>query len=246
MSGRVDGRVALVTGGSEGIGLAAARRLAAEGAKVYLTGRRPELVAEAATLVGHGAVGIAGDIASSAHRSDLADVIGRAEGRLDILFANVGVGEYAPFGEITEEQFDRLFNINVKGVLFTAQAFLPLMRSGSSIILNGSISGSKAEPGMTVYAATKAALRAFARSWAADLAGREIRVNLVSPGIIPTPAHIRHGATDELYESLAREIPMRRVGQADEIAGAVLFFASSDSSYVTGTELFVDGGFIQA
>jgi NAD(P)-dependent dehydrogenase (short-subunit alcohol dehydrogenase family) len=246
---RLHEKVALVTGGNSGIGLATAKVFAEEGAHVYITGRRqPELDA-ALREIGHRAVAVQGDLTQSADIDRLYDTIKSRHGRLDVLFANAGRGEFAALGEITEKHFDDTFALNVKGTLFTVQKALPLLPNGSSIILNASIAASKGFPAFSVYAATKAALRSFARTWSVDLRAREIRVNSISPGTVPTPAYDGFGFSDDQMERwLAAQraaIPLGRVGDPREIANAVLFLATSESSYVNGIELFVDGGFAQ-
>lgn len=244
------GKVALVTGGSTGIGLATARRLALEGATVFITGRRQAELDAAVLEIGHGARAIRGDIASAADLERMMETVSKAHQRIDILYANAGGGEFVPLGEITEAQFDKYVGINMKGTLFTVQSALPLMRAGSAIVITGSIAAVKGIPAFSVYAATKAALRAFTRSWANDLKGRDIRVNVVAPGVIITPAYKTElGMSDEQIDAYSREVsgttPLGRVGTPDEIAKAVSFLASDDASFVTGTELFVDGGLAQ-
>ncbi len=248
--GRHDGKVAVVTGGTSGIGLATAQRLAAEGAHVYVTGRRSDELAAAVRAIGRKAVGVQGDVAKSADLDRLYDTVRREEGHLDILFANAGIGEFAPLGAITEEHFDRIFDTNVKGLLFTVQKALPLLREGGAIILNASIVASKGMPAFSVYSATKAAVRSFARSWSVDLKGRGIRVNAVSPGVIPTPAYnsglgMTATQVDQFVAGAASQTPLGRPGTPDEIAKAVSFLASDESSFVAGVELSVDGGFAQ-
>ena len=241
--GKLDGKVAVVTGGTSGIGLASARRLAAEGAQVFITGRRkPELDA-AVTAIGSRATGVHGDVANLADLDRLYAVVKEQKGRVDVLFANAGGGELVPLGAITEEHFDRTFNSNVKGLLFTVQKALPLLSEGASIILNASIASSKGTPAFSVYSATKAAVRSFARSFTVDLKDRRIRVNAISPGPIDTPA--LDGLGTDLKQGLVGAVPMGRLGSPDEIAKAVVFLASDDSSFVTGIELFVDGGMAQ-
>lgn len=250
MSKKLAGKVALVTGGSSGLGLATAHRFASEGAKTFITGRRQLELDRAVEQIGHGAVGIPGDISNLADLDRLYQVIKEQAGRLDILFANAGGGEFAPLGQITEAHVDKWLGINVKGTLFTVQKALPLMPDGASIVLNGSMVSRKGLPAFGVYAATKAALRSFARTWAVDLCDRKIRVNVVAPGTVVTPAYQSElGMTeDEIQQFVAQAAattPLGRAGTPDEIAKAVLFLASDDSSYVTGIELFVDGGAAQ-
>ena len=249
MAKKLEGKVALVTGGNSGIGLATAQRFAAEGAKVFVTGRRQEELDEAVRLIGHGAVGVQGDVAKLADLDRLYAVIKERAGRLDVLFANAGGAEFVPLGQITEAHFDKWFGINVKGLLFTVQKALPLMPDGASIVLNASIVSVKGTPAFSVYSATKAAVRSFARTWSVDLKDRRIRVNAVSPGPISTPAvDTLAGGREQGVQfkaNMAANVPMGRVGEPDEIAKAVVFLASDDSSNVTGIELFVDGGMAQ-
>ena len=247
MPKKLEGKIALITGGSSGLGLATAHRFAAEGARVFVTGRRKEEVDRAAEQIGHGAVGVQGDIAKLADLDRLYDVIRARAGRLDVLFANAGGGEFMPLGQITEAHVDKWLGINVKGTLFTVQKALPLMPDGAAIVLNGSMVSIKGLPAFGVYAATKAAVRSFARTWSVDLRQRRIRVNVVAPGTVVTPGYKNElGMTDEQIKAFdaqaAAGTPLGRTGTPDEIAKAVLFLASDDSSYVTGVELFVDGG----
>jgi NAD(P)-dependent dehydrogenase (short-subunit alcohol dehydrogenase family) len=250
MTPKLNGKIALVTGGTSGLGLATAKRFISEGATVVITGRRqPELDAAVRDL-GGATRGVRGDVSNLADLDRLYETMRETFGRLDILFANAGGGAFVPLGEITEEHFDKYFGINVKGTLFTVQKALPLMTTGGSIVLNGSMVSVKGVPGFSVYAATKAALRSFARTWAVDLRGRNIRVNVVSPGTVVTPAYKSElGLTDAQIEAFvaqaATATPLGRAGTPDEIAKVVTFLASDDSSYVTGTELFVDGGAAQ-
>ncbi len=247
--GRLEGKTALVTGGNSGIGLATAKEFVNEGAHVFITGRRDAELAAAVKEIGRHVTGVQGDVANLGDLDRLFARIEREKGRLDIVFANAGVATYAPLGKITEEHYDAIFGINVKGLLFTVQKALPLMPDGASIILNASIVASKGFSSNSVYSATKAAVRSFARTWTTDLKARRIRVNAVSPGSIDTP-----GLNDLLASSengqqrakmISNSIPLGRFGTPAEIAKAVVFLASDDSSYVTGTELFVDGGFAQ-
>ena len=245
--GKLDGKVAVVTGGNSGIGFATARRLVADGAYVFITGRRKAELEAAAREIGRNVTAVQGDVSNLADLDRLFATVKELKGRIDILFANAGIAEPAPLGAISEDLFDRTFGANVKGVLFTVQKALPLLPDGASIILNSSIVGSKGFANLSVYNATKAALRSFARSWTTDLQRRKIRVNVVSPGTIDTPglrglANTDGEGLDRLYGD---KIPLGRLGQPDEIASAVSFLASADSSYVAGTELFVDGGFAQ-
>jgi NAD(P)-dependent dehydrogenase (short-subunit alcohol dehydrogenase family) len=247
--GKLDGKIALVTGGSSGIGLAAAKQFVGEGAYVFITGRREPELASAVKEIGNNVTGVAGDVSSHADLDRLFGQIQREKGRLDVLFANAGVARYAPLGKITEELYDSIFDINVKGLLFTVQKALPLMPDGASIILNASIVGSKGFPATSVYSATKAAVRSFARTWTTELKDRRIRVNAVSPGSTDTPGLSELFASTETGQQRAKmttaTVPLGRLGRPDEIAKAVTFLASDDSSYVTGIELFVDGGVAQ-
>ncbi|HEY6640547.1 glucose 1-dehydrogenase [Povalibacter sp.] len=245
MARRFEDRVVAITGGSEGIGLTTARMFAAEGARVYITGRRQERLAEALKDIGNGAVGVQGDVSNLADLDRLYERIQHDQGRVDIVFANAGISESAPLGEIDVEHFERVFATNVKGLVFTVQKALPLMPSGGAIILAGSAAGSKGLPALSIYSATKAAIRSLARTWTTDLKSRGIRVNVVSPGMIRTPAmqaYIQGNAGVE--DALKQMIPFGRLGQAEEVANAVLFLASHESSFVAGAELFVDGGVI--
>lgn len=249
-SNKLTGKTALITGGSSGLGLATARRFVAEGAYVFIPGRRQQELDAAVKEIGRNVTGIQGDISNPADLDRLFAVIKQQKGTLDILFANAGGGAFVPLGQITEAHFDKYFGINVKGTLFTVQKALSLMPSGGAIVINGSMVSVKGLPGFGVYAATKAALRSFARTWSVDLKGRNIRVNVVSPGTVVTPAYKSElGLTDEQIEGFtaqaAAAAPLGRAGTPDEIAKAVVFLASDDSSYITGTELFVDGGAAQ-
>jgi NAD(P)-dependent dehydrogenase (short-subunit alcohol dehydrogenase family) len=250
MSKKLEGKTALVTGGSSGLGLATAKRFANEGAKVFITGRRKSELDAAADQIGQGAVALQGDIAKMADLDRLFEQIKNQSGKLDVLFANAGGGEFVPLGEITEAHVDKWLGINIKGTLFTVQKALPLMPNGASIILNGSMVSLKGFPAFSVYAATKAALRSFARTWSVDLRERRIRVNVVAPGTVITPGYKNElGLSDEQIRDLeaqaAATTPLGRAGTPEEIAKAVLFLASDDSSYVNGIELFVDGGAAQ-
>lgn len=249
MSKKLDGKVAVVTGGGSGIGLATARRFVAEGARVVITGRRQAELDGAVAQINGGVTAVRGDVSNLADLDRLYEVVGREHGRIDVLFANAGVPTWAPIGSITEAQFDTAFGTNVRGLLFTVQKALPLVADGGSIILNASVSASKGRAGVSVYSATKAAVRSFARCWAADLRGRQIRVNAVSPGSIDTPffgkGALPSGAVGAFKASVAATVPLGRMGTPDEVAKAAVFLASNDSSYVTGIELFVDGGAVQ-
>jgi NAD(P)-dependent dehydrogenase (short-subunit alcohol dehydrogenase family) len=246
---RLEGKVALITGGNSGIGLATAKQFVNEGAYVYISGRRDTELAAAVKEIGKNVTGIQGDVSNLGDLDRLVAKIKREKGKLDIVFANAGVATYAAFGKITEEHFDSIFGINVKGLLFTVQKALPLLPDGASIILNASIVASKGLPANSVYSATKAAIRSFARTWTTDLKDRRIRVNAVSPGPIDTPGLnnlvASTGAGEQRLKAISSNVPLGRLGTPDEIAKAVVFLASDDSSYVTGTELFVDGGFAQ-
>lgn len=246
---KLKGKVALVTGGNSGIGLATAKQFIAEGAYVFITGRRQAELDAAVNEIGENIRGIQSDVSNLADLDRLFATIKQEQGHLDVVFANAGIGEIAPLGSITEEHFDRIFNINVKGLLFTVQKALPLLPEGASIILNASINSMKGVPAFSVYGATKAAVRSFARNWTLDLKERRIRVNAISPGVVPTPGYGLLGLNDqqlqEFVDSQAINIPMGRVGTPDEIAKAVVFLASDDSSFVNGIELFVDGGMAQ-
>lgn len=247
--GKLAGKIAVVTGGTSGIGLASARKFVAEGAYVFLTGRRQAELDAALELLGENAAGVRGDVANPEDIDRLYAAVKEQKGRIDVLFANAGGGGFAALGSITEEHFDTTFNSNVKGLLFTVQKALPLFADGGSIILNASTAASTAAPGFSVYSATKAAVRSFARNWALDLKERRIRVNAVSPGATDTPGLTGLATTEDearkLKAGLIAAIPMGRMGEPDEIANAVCFLASADSSYITGTELFVDGGLAQ-
>ena len=242
---RLDGKIAVVTGGSSGIGLATAQRFVQEGAYVLITGRRQSELDKAVNQIGKNVTDVQADVSNLEDLRRLYDVVKQQKGRIDILFANAGIAESAPLGSITEDHFDKIFNINVKGLLFTVQGALPLFQDGGSIILTSSVGGSKGTPALSVYNATKAAIRSFARSWTVDLKHRKIRVNAISPGPINTPAVSRlfeNGQQAEQVKTALLNIPMGRMGNPDEVAKAVAFLASDDSSYITGIELFVDGG----
>jgi NAD(P)-dependent dehydrogenase (short-subunit alcohol dehydrogenase family) len=247
---RLEGKVAVITGGNSGIGLATAQRFADEGAHVFITGRRQNELDAAVRQIGKQATGVQGDVSNLADLDRLYATVKREKGRIDVVFANAGGGDaLVPLGAISEELFDTTFSRNVKGLLFTVQKALPLLLDGGSIILNASIAASKGMPGMSVYSATKAAVRSFARGWTVDLKARKIRVNAISPGPIDTPGVKSLGLTEAQLEQFKTDIvgavPLARMGRADEIASAALFLASDDSSYVTGIELFVDGGMAQ-
>ena len=244
--GRLERKIALITGGTSGIGLATAKQFVNEGAYVFITGRREPELAVAVKEIGRNVSGVQGDVASLADLDRLFGQIKKEKGKLDVVFANAGIAKYTPFGEITEEFYESIFNVNVKGLLFTVQKALPLLSDGASIILNASIAGSKGLPTYSVYSATKAAVRSFARGWTLDLKDRKIRVNVVSPGPIETPGLDGLGANAQenaqFKAAMVSAVPMGRLGSSDEIAKAVSFLASDESSYITGIELVVDGG----
>ena len=240
----------MITGGSSGIGLATAKEFVAEGAYVFITGRRQNELDRAVADIGDGVTAVQGDVANLADLGKLFGVIKAQRGGLDIVFANAGTGQFAPLGGISEEHFDKQFNLNVKGLLFTVQMALPLLRDGSSIVLNSSIVSIKGNPAFSVYSATKAAVRSFARTWSVDLRERKIRVNAISPGVVPTPGYntslgMSDTQVDEFVRGSVPGIPLGRPGTTREIARAVTFLASDDSSYITGIDLFVDGGMAQ-
>ena len=239
--GKLEGKVAVITGGSSGMALASARRFVEEGAYVFITGRRQEQLDEAVKLIGRNVTGVRGDAANLDDLDRLFDTVKREKGKIDVLFASAGKGEPLPLGEITEQHFDATFNVNVRGTLFAVQKALPLFNDGGSIFMTGSNASAKGFPGFSVYAASKLALRSFARTWLNELKGRNIRVNVLVPGAIATPMQeeVLTKESREMFESL---IPRRKMGQPEEIATVALFLASEDSSYVNGVELFVDGG----
>jgi NAD(P)-dependent dehydrogenase (short-subunit alcohol dehydrogenase family) len=246
---RLSGKIAVVTGGSSGIGFATAKAFVNEGATVYITGRREDVLEAAAAKIGTGAIPVAGDIGKKETIHALYEKIKSEHGRVDIVFANAGIAEYGAFGQIEEEQYERIFGTNVKGVIFSVQAALPLMPDGGSIILNGSVVASKGLPANSVYAATKAAIRSFARTWTTDLKQRKIRVNVVSPGPIETEGMEGLLGSGEVGEQrrqfISAGVPLGRMGKPEEIANTVVFLASDDASFITGSEFFVDGGFAQ-
>jgi NAD(P)-dependent dehydrogenase (short-subunit alcohol dehydrogenase family) len=247
--GKLAGKVALVTGGTSGIGLATAKRFVAEGAHVFITGRRETELAAAVQEIGKNVTGVQGDVAKLTDLDRLYARIKQEKGKLDVLFANAGIALLKPFGQVTEEFYDSIVNINVKGVFFTVQKALPLLSDGASVILNASVVGSKGLQANSVYSSTKAAVRSFARTWTTDLKDRRIRVNAVSPGLTATPGLKEllgsSPAGEQRRDSLSTTVPAGRMGDPDEIAKAALFLASDDSSYVMGVELFVDGGYAQ-
>ncbi len=239
--GKLEGKVAVITGGSSGMALASAKRFVEEGAYVFITGRRQEALDEAVKQIGRNVTGVRGDMSNLEDLDRLFDTVKREKGKIDILYASAGTGEAVPLGEITEQHFDAAFDLNVRGTLFTVQKALPMFNDGGSIFMTGSNASVKGFPGFSVYAASKAALRSFARTWLNELKGRNIRVNLLVPGQVATPI-LEQVLTKEakaMFESL---IPRGKMGRPEEIATVALFLASDDSSYVNGAELFVDGG----
>ena len=243
MTKRFENKVVVITGGSDGIGLATAKLFAIEGAHVYITGRRQALLDDAVNQIGHGAVGVQGDVTNAADMTRLYERIGRDHQRVDVVFANAGMYEVKPLDAIDDAHFDSIFDINVKGVVLTVQKALPLMTAGSTVVLNGSIAGSKGLPGQSLYNASKAAVRSFARSWTNDLKQEGIRVNVVSPGGTETRLIRSYLDTQPaVEEALNKSVPLGRLAEPDEVARAVLFLASGESSFVAGHELFVDGG----
>lgn len=248
-SNKFAGKIAVVTGGSTGIGLATAKRFVAEGIDhVHITGRRREALEAAVAEIGRNVTGVQGDVSNLADLDLLYDAVRRQHRKIDIVFANAGIAQLAPFGEVEESFFDAHFNVNVKGAFFTVQKALPLLDNGASIILTGSIASIKGFPNISVYSATKGAIRTFARTWANELRERQIRVNVISPGHIDTPIFEtwqQGEALLKLKQDLAKNVPLARFGDPDEIAKAVSFLASDEGSYVNGIELFVDGGVAQ-
>lgn len=248
-AGRLQGKIALITGANSGIGLASAKRFVAEGAFVYITGRRQEQLDAAVAEIGHNVTAIRGDVSKLEDLDHIYSVIKAQDNHLDIVFANAGLGTLEPLGRITEEGFDMAFDVNVKGTLFTIQKALPLLSSGASIILTGSTTGAKGTAAFSVYSATKAAVRNFARSWALDLQGTGIRVNVLSPGATATPGLLHlldtTGAQQQALQGFCDQSPLSRVGDPEEIAAVAVFLASDDSTYMTGSEIFVDGGLAQ-
>lgn len=243
---RLEGKVALVTGGNSGIGLATAKRLHEEGARVVITGRNPQTLDAAVSAIGADTLAVQSDVSKAEDIERLFSVVASKAGKIDVLFANAGIAKFAPYTDSPQSLFDELFAVNVKGVYFTLQKAIPHLNDGASVILNTSVVASKGSENMGLYAATKAAVRSFARTAAAELQGRNIRVNAVAPGPIATPIFGRSGLTEEQIEGfkqgIATRVPMRRIGRPEEIAGAVAFLASDDASYITGIELNVDGG----
>lgn len=247
--GRLAGKVALVTGGNSGIGFATAKRFAEEGAAVIITGRRQKELDDAARTIGKGVLAVQGDVSNLQDLDRLMSCIKDKHRALDIIFANAGWGSFMPLAEVSEELFDKHFDINVKGLFFTVQKALPIMRDGGSIILNASVAAQLGMEAFSVYSATKAAVRSFARTWTMDLKARKIRVNSLSPGPIETPIFGKMGLSqaqaDQFGSAISSQVPMGRMGTPDEVANAVLFLASDESSYVTGVDLCVDGGIAQ-
>jgi NAD(P)-dependent dehydrogenase (short-subunit alcohol dehydrogenase family) len=243
---RLEGKVALVTGGNSGIGLASAKRLHEEGARVVITGRDAKTLDAAQGAIGAGTLAIQSDVSKIEDIDRLFSTVASKLGKIDVLFANAGIAKFAPYAASTEALFDELFAVNVKGLYFTLQKALPHLNDGASIILNTSVVASKGGENMGLYAATKAAVRSFARTAASELQGRKIRVNAVAPGPIETPIFGRSNLTEEQIEGfkagVSARVPMRRLGRPEEVAGAVAFLASEDASYITGVELNVDGG----
>ncbi len=249
MRNNLGGKIAVITGGNSGIGLATAKRFVSEGAYVFITGRRQNELDAALSEIGNNVTGIQGDVSDLTDLDRLYNTVKDQKGHLDILFANAGIAQFAPLGEISEEHFDNIFGINVKGLLFTVQKALSLFHDGGSIILNASIGSSKGVEESSVYSATKAAVRSFARTWTVDLRHRKIRVNAISPGPIDTPIFSNllqnEEQSEQFKKNIVNTVPMGRMGSPDEVAKAVSFLASDDSSYITGIELFVDGGLAQ-
>lgn len=246
---KLEGKIAVITGGNSGIGLATAKHLVDEGAFVFITGRRQKELDTAVAEIGKNVRGVQGDVQNLKDLDRLYQEVKAEKGHIDILFANAGTSGFLPLQAVTEEHFDKIFNTNVKGLVFTVQKALPLLRDGGSIILNASVAGFKGIPAFSIYSATKAAVRSFARTWTADLKERRIRVNAISPGMIPTPGFGNIGLTDEQIQQMTADaiarIPLARTGTTDEVAKVVSFLASSDSSYIAGVDLCVDGGLAQ-
>jgi NAD(P)-dependent dehydrogenase (short-subunit alcohol dehydrogenase family) len=249
MSGKLEGKVAVVTGGSTGIGLATAKEFVAQGAYVFITGRRAAELDKAARAIGKNVTAVVGDVANLADLDKLYDTVKREKGHIDIVFANAGIGALVPTAEADSDHFDKIFNVNVRGLFFTVQKAIPLLRDGAAIVLTASIAQYAGIPGFAVYSATKAAVRSFARTWAAEFKARNIRVNTLSPGPIDTP--IFEGilpdptAAEAAKQQFAAGVPLGRIGRSEEMAKAVLFLASDDSSFTTGADLVADGGMSQ-
>lgn len=246
--GRLQGKIAVITGANSGIGLASAKRFAKEGARVFMTGRRQAELDAGVAEVGGNAMGVQGDVSNLADLDHLYEVVQKEAGQIDVLFANAGGGEFAPLGQITEDHYDRTFDSNVKGTLFTVQKALPLLKDGASVILTGSTAASGGAPAFSVYSASKAAIRSFARGWIVDLGPRRIRVNVLAPGSTLTPgwsALVPAEKHEGFVAGASAMTPLGRIANPDEIAAAALFLASDESSYVNGSELFADGGSAQ-
>ncbi len=241
--GKLDGKVAVITAATSGMALATAKLFVEEGAYVFITGRRQDKLDEAVKAIGRNVTGVQGDASSLSDLDRLYEIVKKEKGKIDVLFASAGRGELAKIGDVTEEHFDTTFDLNVRGTLFTVQKALPLFSDGGSIFLNGSIASIKGFPAFGVYAASKAAVRSFARTWLVDLKERKIRVNILSPGTIDTP--ILDPLGPDVKEFFKSQVPRGEIGRPEEIATVALFLASSDSSYVNGVELFVDGGTAQ-
>jgi len=244
MSRKLENKVAVITGATSGMALATAKLFVEEGAYVFITGRRQELLDKAVAEIGRNVTGIRADSGNLADLDHIIDTVKKEKGHIDVLYASAGVGDFGvTLGNVTEDVYAKTFDVNVKGTIFTVQKALPLLADGGSIIMTGSIAGVKAIPGMSVYSASKAAIRSLARTWTMELKSRNIRVNVISPGSIDTATF--DGVPQEVRDGLTQQIPMGRFGTSEEIASAALFLASADSTYITGAELFVDGGFAQ-
>jgi NAD(P)-dependent dehydrogenase (short-subunit alcohol dehydrogenase family) len=246
---KLDGKVAIITGGSSGIGLATAQRFVNEGAQVFITGRRKDELDKAVKAIGRNVTAVQGDVSNLEDLDRLYEAVKKSGLKIDVVFANAGLGDLQPLGAITEESYDKIFDVNVKGLVFTVQKALPFMNDGGSIILNASIAGSKGVEAFSVYSATKAAVRSFARTWTTDLKSRQIRVNAISPGPIDTPIFgtmdLGEAEIETVKSGFVAGVPLGRIGRPEEIASAALFLASTESSFVTGIELTVDGGMAQ-
>lgn len=246
---KLQGKIAVITGANSGMGLETAKRFVSEGAEVVITGRRKKELDEAVKYIGSNVISFQGDVSNLEDLDRLYSVVKEVHGKIDIVFANAGIANFSSISEATEAHFDNHFNINVKGLFFTVQKALPLMKEGGTIILNASVAAFLGQPGLSVYSASKAAVRSFARTWSQDLKERKIRVNSISPGPIQTPIFSKLGLTEEQFKDFESHtletVPLGRMGTPDEIAKAVVFLASDDSSYITGIDLCVDGGFGQ-